>query len=223
MLALVTVFVDAMDVYTENGEFYRTFSGLTEVPTDIPDAAKEVYLFGNPITELKAGSFSNLRNCTNLDVALSYIANIETGAFEGLINVEKVNLHASDVQEIRGGMWKGLSSLRKLILSSNHILSLAPGSFLSLVKLEYLSLSNNDIHEIRGDMLEGLVSLKTLLLGENKLSSVTPGAFLNLQSLNILRLQVKFFFNTKSMCTEVKCYGVPPPPFFELPLMPNQW
>ena len=205
IFALVATFVVALDKYTEEGEFHRTYSQLAEVPTDIPEAAIEVYLYGNQINQLRGGSFSNLQNCTKVDVGTNHIVTIETGAFEGLNNVEKVNLYLNSLREIRGSMWKGLSSLRILILSNNNLHSLAPGSFLSLVKL---SLWSNDIEEIKGHMLEGLVSLKTLLLGENKLSSLTSGTFVNIPNLQILRLRVRFF-NAKSMCTEVKYYGVP--------------
>ena len=191
IVALSVGFVGAKDDYTESGEFYRTYSQLTEVPADIPDEAKEVYLYGNQITELKRGSFSRLQNCTKVDVGTNTIVTIETRAFRGLRNVKKVNLYLNRLQEIREGMWKGLLSLRTLILSNNNIRSLAPGSFLGLVRLEYLSLWSNDIHEIKGDMLNGLVSLKTLLLGENKLNTITPGSFVNLPSLQALKLQVR--------------------------------
>ena len=53
IVALAVGFVGAKDDYTESGEFYRTYSQLTELPADIPDEAKEVYLYGNQqVTEL---------------------------------------------------------------------------------------------------------------------------------------------------------------------------
>ena len=56
-------------------KYYRgTRRGLTEVPDDIPDDAKEVFLGSNDITEIKANAFSNLANCTHLYLARNKIS-----------------------------------------------------------------------------------------------------------------------------------------------------
>ena len=84
IFAIAVGSVSTLDEYTESGEFYRTYSQLTRVPMDIPDEAKEVYLYGNQITEVKRGSFSRLQNCTKVDVGTNTIVTIEMGAFKDL-------------------------------------------------------------------------------------------------------------------------------------------
>ena len=64
--------------------FYRTDSGLDEVPSDIPPEATEVYLQDNKITELKTGTFSHLMQCTKLYIYSNSITTIEGDAFSGM-------------------------------------------------------------------------------------------------------------------------------------------
>ena len=56
-----------LDGYTD-GEYWRTYSGLTEVPGDIPGEARKVFLFNNPITAVSPGAFSHLCQCTYLSL-----------------------------------------------------------------------------------------------------------------------------------------------------------
>ena len=53
-LMILTCVEAGVDKYTDDGEFFRTYSDLREVPTDIPDETKEVYLYGNQITQYDA-------------------------------------------------------------------------------------------------------------------------------------------------------------------------
>ena len=75
--------VRCRDEYTEDGDFYRTESGLKHVPDGIPDDAKEVYLSDNAISTLSAGAFLGLFQCTDLDLTANSISKIEEGAFKG--------------------------------------------------------------------------------------------------------------------------------------------
>ena len=75
--------VRCRDEYTDDRDFYRTESALTQVPDDIPDDAKEVYLSNNAISTLSAGAFSGLSQCTDLDLTDNSISTIDEGAFTG--------------------------------------------------------------------------------------------------------------------------------------------
>ena len=75
--------VGCRDEYTGDRDFYRTESALAQVPDDIPDDAKEVYLTNNAISTLSAGAFSGLSQCTDLDLTDNSISTIDKGAFTG--------------------------------------------------------------------------------------------------------------------------------------------
>ena len=176
------------DEYTEDGQFFRTESGLTEVPTDIPSGAKNVTLDWNNITTIRKNAFSEFSECTWLSVHGNDLNEIEAGAFSGLINLHKLELTVNVLKEIRPDMWMGLMSLKELSLGLNDLEDLPPGAFVGLPNVVKLCLAMNYLEQIRGDMFEGLVALEDLYLLGNDIKTLEPGAFMNLQHLKALFL-----------------------------------
>ena len=106
------------DTYTEDAQLSRIYSNLTQVPTDIPNEARHVYLYENKITTLKAEAFSNLNNCVLLDVQHNQISNIETGTFTGLAKVTTLDLQYNKMTEM------GPKNVERTSISDNVILKL---------------------------------------------------------------------------------------------------
>ena len=104
----------------KDGVFVRTYFGLTDVPTDIPPEAREVYIGGNNITVLTPYSFKNLSQCIELDVRLNIIVQIDPGAFLGLQKLEQLGLNGNLLTEITGDSWQGIQTLRGLFLMGNY-------------------------------------------------------------------------------------------------------
>ena len=52
VLILLSGSVSALDEFTDDNWFYRTYSGLTEVPDDIPKESVGVYLNNNYLTSI---------------------------------------------------------------------------------------------------------------------------------------------------------------------------
>ena len=52
--------------YTSDRKYYSVFQGLTDIPTDIPAHALEVYIRGNTIDKIKADTFSDYLNVQDL-------------------------------------------------------------------------------------------------------------------------------------------------------------
>ena len=52
VLILLSGSVSALDEFTDDKWFYRTYSGITEVPDDIPKESVGVYLNNNYLTNL---------------------------------------------------------------------------------------------------------------------------------------------------------------------------
>ena len=171
-----------------NGEFSRTLSGLTEVPSDIPKGTIIVNLFENNITAIRSGTFYSLYKCILLRLDYNYISDIEPGGFTGMKNLEELTLYNNQLVEIRAEMWKGLDSLRRLELDHNTIRGLPSGCFEGLDTLHFLYLFQNEIRDLRRGVFTNLYHLKILDLSKNQISSIDPGSLVGLPELEELIL-----------------------------------
>ena len=142
--------------YTANNTFYRTDQGLTDVPENITQEAKEVYLYGNKITQLLKNTFSHLYECEELHLHKNKISEIEAGAFNGLLEVKTLWLHINLLKKLTPNMFTGLS------------------------KCTELSLYSNNISRIDVQAFHGLRNLKKLWLNTNLLTGISPKLFVNL-------------------------------------------
>ena len=95
-IILVLKRTHSLDIYTNDGKFYRTKSGLTDVPDDIPKDALQVDLGHNNITQLKQNAFSQLHQCTHLNMWWNTISVVETGSFDGLHSLRNSSFHTID-------------------------------------------------------------------------------------------------------------------------------
>ena len=167
------------------GVFYRTDSGLVEVPSNIPAEATEVYLQDNKITELKTWAFSHLTECTKLDIHNNSITTIEGDAFSGIQQLGYLYLYHNKIKILQKSMFSGLNSLTTLDIHSNFIETIQDGCFSDLSNL---FLPANKLSGISGNMWLGLSALKYLHLHWNEIPIIKPGDFDNLPKLKILFL-----------------------------------
>ena len=56
---------------------------VTEIPTDIPADALEVWLRDNRIAKIRRNAFIQLSQCTELQLTVNDISEVELGAFNG--------------------------------------------------------------------------------------------------------------------------------------------
>lgn len=104
-------------------------------------------------------SLNNLKKLIVLDLSENLINEIEVGAFDDLI------------------------SLEKLSLSDNQIVTLDPVLFLRLETLKHLSLRSNKIFDLDENLLKNNKNLRTIWLENNKLSSISSNLFKGKKSL----------------------------------------
>ena len=169
--------------------FYRQELGLTEVPTDIPNSTAEVHLDSNSITHLTTGVFSNLPQCTSLNLQENVIRSIDVGAFNGLSNLDKLDLSSNRMKVLEQGMFDGTPHLRVLNIYNNDIHAIPAGCFSNLGELETLYMASNDFSTLNGDMWLGLKSLSHLDLQYNpQMQVIPPGGLSNLPKLRLLHL-----------------------------------
>ena len=170
------------------GVFYRTDSGLVEVPSDIPPEATEIYLEDNRITELKTGTFSNFTQCTKLYIHHNSVTTIEENAFSGMGQLRTLYLHYNEITFLKKSMFSGLHSLTFLQVSSNLIETIPDGCFSDLKRLRILYLGLNRLSKISGNMWQGLSVLTSLHLHTNNIATLEPGDLDHLPILNNLLL-----------------------------------
>ena len=195
-------------------DYRREQSGLTEVPWDIPDGTKRVFLRYNSIKKLKADTFSHLYQCTYLALDSNAITEIDDSAFRGLIKLDHLSLSINKIQEIGANMFERLPSLTILGLANNllnavpydvfqhlsnldelwfarnQIAAVMSENFSELHKLQELILRSNNLIVISGDMWIGLESLTYLDLYENKITVIEKGGFANLPMIEHINLMV---------------------------------
>uniref|UniRef100_A0A8C3LL34 Extracellular matrix protein 2 n=1 Tax=Chrysolophus pictus TaxID=9089 RepID=A0A8C3LL34_CHRPC len=126
---------------------------------------------------------------TSLDLTGNIITTISNEAFNGIPNLEWIDLSKNNISSSGIGphAFKTLKKLKRLYLDGNmlvHIPSELPST------LEEIKINDNQLHAIDEDALQGLKNLVTLELEGNKLSeaNVSPLAFYPLKSLSYLRL-----------------------------------
>ena len=173
VLCIMTGYIMALDNYTEDYLFYKTYMKLEEIPDEIPNQARGVYLFGNLLTEVRGAAFINLTSCLELSLSENIISEIHPRAFSGLYNLENFTLERNELTNLTVEMWQGLTKLKRLDLGRNHISQIELDCFASLKNIERLSLQENSIDEIKEEMLHGLNSLTKLLLCCNNIDSVS--------------------------------------------------
>ncbi|NXY13493.1 ECM2 protein, partial [Atrichornis clamosus] len=126
---------------------------------------------------------------TNLDLTGNSITAISDEAFNGIPNLEWIDLSKNNITSPGIGLkaFKILKKLKRLYLDGNmlvHVPSELPST------LEEIKINDNQLHAIDEDGLKDLKNLVTLELEGNKLSeaNVSPLAFYPLKSLSYLRL-----------------------------------
>ncbi|XP_053325590.1 extracellular matrix protein 2 isoform X2 [Spea bombifrons] len=125
----------------------------------------------------------------SLDLLGNFITSVPNGAFNGMPNLERIDLSKNNITsaEIDTRAFKSLKNLKRMYLDGNllvHIPSELPST------LEELKLNENNLAGIEENSFKGLKDLVTLELEGNQLSeaNIDPLAFKPLQSLTYMRL-----------------------------------
>ena len=114
---------------------------------------------------------SPLTSCKTLILANNLISEIEAGTFSDLVHLEYLKLKGNKLTEVRADMWLGLVNLKDLLIDDNEIDHLPDGAFSSMTKLTSLDVSGNRLTEATGEMFRGL-DLWSLNIGGNRISSI---------------------------------------------------
>ncbi|XP_010769002.1 reticulon-4 receptor-like 2 [Notothenia coriiceps] len=147
-----------------------------------------LWLYGNNITWIEAGAFSNLRVLEELDLGDNPLQRLEGGAFRGLEKLQSLHMHRCKLATLPHDLFHKLYSLQFLYLQENQLHFLQDDLFSDLVNLSHLFLHGNRIRALSENVFRGLVNLDRLLLHDNRVRQVNRRAFRDLGRLTILYL-----------------------------------
>ncbi|XP_034546137.1 reticulon-4 receptor-like 2b [Notolabrus celidotus] len=173
---------DSQRVFLQNNR-------ITELRADSFGFETQVlWLYGNNITWIEAGAFSNLRVLEELDLGDNPLQRLEGGAFRGLEKLQSLHMHRCKLAALPHDLFHKLYSLQFLYLQDNQLHFLQDDIFSDLVNLTHLFLHGNRIRALSENAFRGLVNLDRLLLHDNRIRQVNRRAFRDLGRLTILYL-----------------------------------
>uniref|UniRef100_A0A671UWZ8 Reticulon 4 receptor-like 2b n=1 Tax=Sparus aurata TaxID=8175 RepID=A0A671UWZ8_SPAAU len=164
----------------------RPFSSLIRLFS--PHSLQVLWLYGNNITWIEAGAFSNLRVLEELDLGDNPLQRLEGGAFRGLEKLQSLHMHRCKLAALPHDLFHKLYSLQFLYLQENQLHFLQDDLFSDLVNLTHLFLHGNRIRALSENVFRGLVNLDRLLIHDNRIRQVNRRAFRDLGRLTILYL-----------------------------------
>eukprot|EP00731_Ephydatia_muelleri_P024966 Em0017g49a len=158
----------------------------------------------NLISEIEAGSFSDLNSLQALFIYNNQIRELKAGAFVGLGSLYELDAHNMHLESFADGVFNPLKTVVYIDLSDNRLELLPPNSFTGLPKLQTLMLSGSFIRGIAKGALNALPSLQVLNLNGNGLLRVAQSAFLTLPAINNISLVMNQFVCD---CEAIWLYG----------------
>ena len=115
--------------YTAIYEYYNNDCGLTEIPTDIPSGAYQVWLAGNQIANVEARAFSHLADCTFMVLDNNKLTHIRMDMWDGLHSLKEMHLFRNLISYIEPGSFAKLTNLRGLYMEANKLTTLEQNVF----------------------------------------------------------------------------------------------
>ena len=88
-------------------------------------------------------AFTDVEKLVTVDLSFNRIKTIHIRNFDGLGEVQELNLQNNQIEQIEDGTFAPLDKLKKLTLSYNVISSIAMGAFSKINVLDELDISNN--------------------------------------------------------------------------------
>ena len=142
------------------------------------------------IEELKAGDFEGLTNLEGLDLSGNELTGLPESIFDGLTNLQALWLTANSLTQLPDGVFSDLTELRGLRLEGNGLTGLPDGIFDNNGKLTELNIWHNQLTELPDDVFTNLTKLRELDLSGNKLRELPDGVLEDLTKLQTLYLSI---------------------------------
>ena len=147
-----------------------------------------MYFYDSGIISLQHGDFDGLVNLQGLDLESNNLTTLPSGVFDSLGNLQGLLLNKNALTTLPSDVFSGLGSLQALDLESNNLTTLPSGVFGSLGNLQELLLKKNALTVLSSGVFSGLGSLQGLALSQNTLTTLPSDVFSGLGSLQRLGL-----------------------------------
>ncbi|GIY39035.1 protein toll [Caerostris darwini] len=152
-------------VFEVNTTFYITLSGSIVLPKG--------FLSGLVVNSLSVDDFQT--------------QSVEEGAFDGVLELERIFVQMSSMKEIPD--FRGIrSSLKILQLDNSRLTQLRGDNLKNLTQLWRLSLVNNSIEHVAEDVFQGTESVTYFDISHNLLTYLPPRLFKSWKGLEDVRL-----------------------------------
>ena len=153
------------------------------------EGVKRLDLDGNTIANFSLLPYLGMKNVEVIDIPNCRISNLTplkdyTNASHGLPVLRELYMSGNKMFSVPSGAFQGLDNLIKLDIHQSGIRELHNDSFIGLNSLEILDLSSNSISVITSDMFKPLLNLRTLKMIKNsKIKEFSRSMFAGIQSL----------------------------------------
>ncbi|KAM9843791.1 vasorin b [Aulostomus maculatus] len=115
------------------------------IPLGVPQATKSLYLFANGIEDLSTDDFDGLENLEMLDLSQNKLTELPDRVFEPLTSLRNLDLSSNQITHISEQCFQGMALLERLYLYSNLIKTIHPSAFIGLEHLLELKLQGNQL------------------------------------------------------------------------------
>ncbi|KAF6327224.1 extracellular matrix protein 2 [Rhinolophus ferrumequinum] len=196
---------------------YRTIScmaaDLTQIPPLTAPDITSLELVGNSITSIPDEAFNGLQNLERLDLSKNNITSSGIGpkAFKLLKKLMHLNMDGNHLVEIPSEL---PSTLEELKLNENNLQTIDEESLSDLNQLFTLELEGNNLSEINVNPLafKPLKNLSYLRLGRNKFRIIPQGLPASIEELYLENNQIEeiteiCFNQTRNINVIVLCYN----------------
>lgn len=154
------------------------------MPKGVDPFTKSLYLFSNGIEGLTAEDFNGLQNLDMLDLSQNKLTHLPNRVFEPLISLRNLDLSSNQITHISEECFHGMKLLERLYLYSNHIKTIHPAAFNGLDHLIELKLQGNQLTSLP------TLSMSHLLLLDLRFNTLPTLGPSDLQTPNLESLKL---------------------------------
>lgn len=185
-----------------NLESFSFTEEVVKLDANSPNLITSLQLTSEFMYFLPDNIFNFFPELTNINIYTVFpqIMKLETGQFEGLVKLKRVNIVNQHIRHLGEGIFRGAPNITHLFLPSNQIEKIAGKAFDDLKECIFLVLRNNRLTRLERYTFQHMKKLWSVNLAKNLLKSLSGYSFsnstlavLDLSYNNFTRLPSSFF------------------------------